>query len=535
MRSKIGWLALCLLLAAPALHADPGRTLRERYLGPDGLPSEAAYQQAQGIAPAPGSESCQWQPIFKLTYRSQDLARLDQAQPVATDCWLVRTRRFRAPYRALPVWDGRVYQQGGTLVVAAYTARCEQVVGKVTEAGLVFRPGLQASQVPLLAHRHLRYNPFTGQLWRRAPGGEVTEQQRFYLPWPLLSPAGSRLSATFQVIKRAGGEYALQARLGEMAVDLATCQVASGTIISRAPGYAPGLGPGCIMAAGPTEVLQVRGRLSDALTPQGGHLVLAGEYAPTAAPRPRVRIDGDFADWRSLPGIADPQGDITGHLQYSPDTDLLEFKVAHDGRRLYFYTRVAGRHGNTAPGDDRYYYYVYIDADRNPATGYPPTRDDDCYYGVDLGDDCEAQFEFVGGRFVKSFFGFTGAGGHRQVLSGQVQLGPSWYSRHDERGRPRTRYKVEYVRRGGKLYPTEDYTEGSSQDIAIALSPDGSECEMGVELTGFLRDRAGKLIIAPGQRIDLAVGVESSARVHGNTRWAADSTAVIHGYYLALD
>lgn len=550
---------ISLLLGATVAATDPAAALRERYLGPDGLPSEAAYLQAEGIAPAPNSETYSWRVIFKLSYRTQDLARLNEAEPLATDCYLVRTRKYAAPYRAAPVWEGRVYQAGDRLIVAAFTAQCERIVGHVGEDGdgVIFAPGITARSAPPLRLRDSRYNPFTGQLWRPEPGGSITEEQEFYLPFALLTPAGARAQCAFDIVRQPGARFALVARWGQSpayagaatqsqptegtvpCVTLATCAVGAETIIKQTDGYSPKLGPGCVMAAqrgvgdpAPT-IFEVRGELvADAVDASGEALVLKADLPPSAPPKPRVAVDGDFSEWRNIPGIADPRGDIPGYLQYDPDTDLLEFKVANDARHLYFYTRVAGRHGNTIAGDseDRFYYYVYIDADRSTATGYIPTRDDDCYYGVAIGDDCEAQYEFVGGRFVKTFFGFTGAGAEKEVLDGRVKLGPSWYSKEDAMGRARDRYKVEYVQRGGKLQVTGDYTEGTSDDIVVALSPDGSECEVGVELEGFLRDLSGKPIIAAGQRIDLAVGMEASGRVRGNRRWGADSTAPIYGY-----
>lgn len=524
-----------LLLAGSAALADPGRALRERYPGPDGLPSEAAYLPAAGIAPAPGSETYAWRVIFKLTYLTQDLARLDGAKPVATDCYLVRTRKYVAPYRAVPVWDGRVYQKNDKLVVAAYTSHCEEVIGYVADDGIVLEPGVASTSVPLLQLTEVHYNPFSGQLWRRVAGGAIVEEQELYLPFAVVNLKGEPVRCAFEVIRQEGGRFALVARSGGQQALLATAAINEESIIKQGEGYSPQLGRGCVMATtAATTVLEVRGEFAgEALEARGPSLVLTHELPASEMPKPRLKIDGDFSEWRSIAGIADPRGDIPGYLQYNPDTDLLEFKVANDAKHLYFYTRVAGRHGNTAKGDDRYYWYVYIDADRNPATGYTPTRDDDCYYGVAIGDDCEAQFEFVGGRFVKTFFGFTGVGTEKEVLAGRVKLGPAWYGKHDEAGRLRDRYKVEYVKRAEKRQMTEDYTEGTSEDIMMALSPDGSECEMRVELTGFLRDASGKQIIAPGQRIDLAVGAEASGAAWGNERWGADSTAPIYGYHIA--
>ena len=551
MKSAVTLVIAWSLFAAAALWADPGPALRQHYLGPEGLPSETAYLQAQGVAPAPETETYACQTVFKLTYLTEDLQRLDRADPIATDCYLIRTHSYMAPYRAAPVWDGRVYQRDDDLVVAAFTNSCEQVVGHVNADGEVVTSAPGNARIPLLRLKDINYNPFTGQLWRREPGGIIAGKDYLYLPFPLVSPQGKPVRCTFDIARQEGPRFALIARSGDKQAVLASCAVSDETILSKTDGYAPKLGPGCVMSAkGPTTVLEVQGTIADdALHLRGASIVLTKDLAGVASVKPQVTIDGNFSEWRNVPcgaavdpqaqrdcgrGVGDPRGDIPGYLQYNPDTDVLEFKVANDATRLCFYTRVAGRHGNTLKPDDRYYFYVYIDADRNPGTGYVPTRDDNCYYGVTIGDDCEAQFEFVGGRFVKTFFGFTGVGTEKEALTGRVKLGPSWYSREDPAGRTRDRYKVEYVKRDGKLQITADFTEGTSDDIVMALSPDGSECEMSVELTGFLHDQSGKQIIAPGQSIDLAVGAEASCGPWGNSdEWGADSTAPIYGYYIA--
>jgi hypothetical protein len=522
-----------LALFAALLTSDPGVALRERYLGPTGLPSETAYAQAHDILPVSGSETFDWQVVFKLTYRASDLAGAGETQPVHTDCYFVRTRRYTAPVRVEPVWDGRVYQSNDRLIVAAYTAKGERTYGYVDERSRVVPAddAHDASDLPQLKGAH--YNPFTGQLWRPVSGGKIEEQQRHYLPLALLNLRGETVRPAFRIEPTAANRFALVAVDGEKQITVATCS-RDGKSAARSPGYSPVLGPGCSMIVSePTTVVEVPGEIAtDVLDGLGPRLTLRRDLATPAGKR-TVQIDGRFDEWRSIAGMTDPEKDIPAYLQYNPDTDLLEFKVANDERYLYFYTRVAGRHGHTAAGKDRYYFYAYIDADRNPATGYLPTRDDDCYYGVTLGDDCEAQFEFVGGRFVKTFYGFAGRSTEKDVLAGRVALGASWYNRQDEQGRMRDGYKVEYIRRGGKISITKDLSEGTSDDITVALSPDGSECEMRAELSGFLAKANGEPIIATGQRIDLAAGVEASGQARGNSKWGADSTAILRGYSIA--
>ena len=141
-------------------------------------------------------------------------------------------------------------------------------------------------------------------------------------------------------------------------------------------------------------------------------------------------------------------------------------------------------------------------------------RDDDCYFGVDIGDDCEVQFEFVDNVFRKAFYGFCGRGGDENVLRQVVTLGKSQYGRLDDEGHERADYKTEYIYRGGATEITEDLKLGNSDTIEVAVSPDGSEVEVSSTLTGFLKDANGRPTLGPGQTIDLAAGMETDSKAY---------------------
>jgi hypothetical protein len=174
-----------------------------------------------------------------------------------------------------------------------------------------------------------------------------------------------------------------------------------------------------------------------------------------------------------------------------------------------------------------------MDVDQNPGTGFLPTRDDECYYGVDIGDDCEVQFEFINNAFRKTFYGFCGLGGDDEVLKQQVTIGKSQYGRLDENGVERAHYKSEYIYHDGVTQITEDFKLGTSDSIQLAVSPDGSEVEVVSTLTGFLKDPDGRSTVGPGQTIDIAAGMECDSKAYvGKTKWAADSTRAIRGYKL---
>jgi len=117
-------------------------------------------------------------------------------------------------------------------------------------------------------------------------------------------------------------------------------------------------------------------------------------------------------------------------------------------------------------------------------------------------------------------------------LSGKLELGPSYYSRTDSEGKMRKSYKMEYIHRDGVRSTTEDYTEGTSEDIIISLSPDGSEVEVRVEMAGFLKDINGNSLMHVGKKIDIAAGVEGSSDHYNSDDWGADSSSVIYGYII---
>jgi hypothetical protein len=253
---------------------------------------------------------------------------------------------------------------------------------------------------------------------------------------------------------------------------------------------------------------------------------------PDASPA-KITIDGNFDDWRNVTGVDDPRGDLVPYLEYVPDVDLLEFKVSHDDEHIYLYARVAGQVGRSHPDGGRSYFYAYLDVDQNPGTGFLPTRDDECYYGVDIGDDCEVQFEFVENKFRKTFYGFCGLGGDEDVLNQKVTIGKSQYGRFDANGREREHYKSEYIYRGGETEITEDLQLGTSDSIQLAVSPDGSEVEIVSNFAGFLKDPQGRPTIGLGQTIDIAAGMECDSKAYiGKSKWAADSTRAIRGYKL---
>jgi len=519
-----------------------------------------------------GQEAVSRHVTFQLTFANRDLiwigdpaspstmAHLKQgAQPLATDVQVsTLTTRWESPPRRY-MREARIASQDGKPLVYAFTAEREKVIGEVDAQGRFVPNDTYQSSKRLLPTwpedpAQLIYDRAENALYYEsdAPGPTIIERLDF-LPLDLVDSAGNRYLGEFSIDYGPSTEadrpstITLQVESQGKVIDVAKAGVPRsfrrdkvqlgsfdnerGTYWTEAAYRERGtVDP----QANLSVTFSVDGEFAAEIESNGSVLVLRNASAAAgSAKRAHITIDGNFDDWRNVAGVDDPRGDGVPYLEYIPDVDLLEFKVAHDNEHLYLYARVAGQVGRSHPDGGRAYFYAYMDVDQNPGTGFLPSRDDDCYYGVDVGDDCEVQFEFVNNALRKTFYGFCGLGGNENVLKQQVTLGKSQYGRLDEQGRERKDYKAEYTFRGGKTEITEDLKLGTSDTISLAISPDGSQVEVVSSLAGFLQDPQGRPTLKVGQTIDVAAGMECDSKLYpGKKHWGADSTPAIRGYRL---
>lgn len=532
---------------------------------------------------------------FELTFANRDLIWLGDpgspttmvsirpgARPIATDvCVRTLTEESRSIYRRYQR-EARIVPEGQSRTVYAFTKDREKIIGAIDEPGHFAANDFYRQSRELLPTwpadpSLLKYDAQQSALYYEVEmaGPQVTESLDF-LPLELQDSQGNDVGGHFainfgpsqpgdglasvaleltsgaQTVALAKASVPLCLRQSEMQLGSfdnprgtylseAAYRAGSDLAVARARAAEEDNAPGGGDAGGasfpePSVTVTIAGEFTPAVNSSGNALVVAAVPAsqdrPSGAP-PKIAIDGNFDDWRNVAGVDDPRGDLVPYLDYDPDVDLLEFKVANDDEHIYLYARVAGQVGCAHAVGGRSYFYAYMDVDRNAGTGFLPTRDDDCYYGVDIGDDCEVQFEFVDSTFRKTFYGFCGLGGDDNVLKQVVTLGKSQYGRLDDEGRERADYKAEYVYRNGRTEITEDLKLGTSDTIRLAVSPDGSEVEVVSDLKGFLKNAQGQPTLGLGQSIDVAAGMECSGRKPSrDSRWAADSTPAIRGYKL---
>lgn len=535
---------------------------------------------AAGAAAAPPADqrsaSIARRATLELTFANRDLIWLGDpasptaqvfvkpdARPTATDFYVTKRVESReSPFRHY-FREARIAVENKVRQVRAFTQQREMVIGVIDERGRFSPHEFYKNNRELLPtwpvdSSQLAYDSAENALYREidVPGPVVTEALDF-LPLALAgadgNPVSGRFSINYEPIEAGDTAHravvSLDPRNGESPIPLAQAIVPR--VFSRADvqlcsfdnqtaSYlmesAYRAGAVADRHSKPSVTFRFPGEFAPSVVSEGPSLVVTGRIPSSARPEvspPEIVVDGNFDDWRHVSGLDDARGDSVPYLEYVPDVDLLEFKVSHDDEHIYLYARVAGQVGRSHTDGGRSYFYAYMDVDRNPETGFLPTRDDECYYGVDVGDDCEVQFEFVDNMLRKTFYGFCGLGGNDNVLKQTVAIGKSQYGRYDARGAERANYKSEYTYRGGLTEITEDLKFGTSDTIQLAVSPDGGEVEIASTFTGFLKDSAGRPTVRLGQSIDVAVGMECDGKAYfGKTRWAADNTTAIRGYRL---
>jgi len=411
--------------------------IRSLYLDSNGLPDHNIFLQNHGLYPQ--QLTTELTPYFPISFLRSDVEEIDgllrpkkDAKPLNLDFFVENLRKFNSLNAAKPIWDGRVYEENNKIAVGGYSSKFnEKQVAEIDDRGrfITKMDNNLAPEFPILQipAEQIVFDPFEWKLLKLTPnnGQKIEDRTSDFLPIKLYDQSG-KLINDCRFALEAGSKRSTIVLNGiwqNKKIEIARCQLSKSEIVDRIQGYRPTLIEGCVQAgSGEIITFTFKGEFSENIV-QNENMLQINNFQDNSSialikiKQNIMKIDGLFQDWQNIEGVNDPKGDYVSYLYLNPDTDLLEAKVTNDDQYLYIYSRVVGAHGRTGE-KGRYYFYIYIDVDANPHTGYPPTRDDNCYFGVAIGDDCEAQFEFIGNKFVKTFFGFTGIGAEKEVLSG---------------------------------------------------------------------------------------------------------------------
>jgi hypothetical protein len=275
----------------------------------------------------------------------------------------------------------------------------------------------------------------------------------------------------------------------------------------------------------------------------------------SAEPVRKITIDGNFADWADVPAHTDPPNnehdtdhsgrqDKPRHVDH-PDVDILEFKFTHDEKNLYAYFKARGVIGRTqaaGPGKvaGRYYAIVTIDVDQDEKTGY--WLHEGGFYPTSGGYDVNGEIEWYNNRLntghyinhacrdekeLAQAFLDQSSGRYKKGLAGPY---PAGFLRI---GAGTYKHYTEWVYHpNGTITFVRDEGPKTLGIIKGAVSADGHELEMVIPLKGFLKDKAGKPVIALGQKINISMSLEASGELAPGGQWASNTAAPIKGYVL---
>ena len=287
-------------------------------------------------------------------------------------------------------------------------------------------------------------------------------------------------------------------------------------------------------------------------------LVLANWFdkqLTSTQPAGQVTIDGKFSDWAGIRSYTDPARDThdTEHKAKSdkpdyvdhPDVDLLEYKVTHDAKNLYFYLRARGRIGRTqkaagAKRAGRYYIAVTIDVDQNDETGY--WLHEGGYYPTSRGYDVNAEVEFYDGQFNTGHYLNHGAKNEAELKQAFLDQSSSKYVEGNDgpyqpgfmRVLPGTykNYTQWVYHKNGTITFVRDKGPVVLGIVSAMISADGHQLEMSVPMKGFLNDDKSRPIVALGRKLDISFSLEASGELASGGRWASDTGEPVEGYLL---
>lgn len=296
-----------------------------------------------------------------------------------------------------------------------------------------------------------------------------------------------------------------------------------------------------------------------------GAFCLETTTAVKAEPTHNIIIDGNFADWATVPSHSDPVGgpgvlhdgipdthDTDGEIPSyvpvyvnHPDIDLVEYKFTHDATNLYAYFRATGMIGNTisnASKHGRYYVIVTLDVDNNLATGYP--LHEGGYYPTSAGYDMNMEVEYYDGAFNTGHYLNHGALNQTELdeaiqdqINGIVRVVPGTYDYYSQWvwfDNPSTgTYQLPAPDNNASITFVSDKGPVYQGIIRIALSPDKHEAEMVAPFRGFMRSLTGDPIVALGKTLGISISLEASGELAPGNSWASDTGNPILGYYLA--
>ncbi len=238
---------------------NPIHVIQSLYLDSEGMPSHYEFLKTNGLYPI--QSVTQSTPYFTLSFLKDEVLKNDgefqlgeSADILNPDFYVETITKYKSVNIAVPVWDGRVYQDESDLILGGYSSKFnERPVGKINNKGLLISQleGVDADEFPILQipAEQLIFDPFEWKLLRIEQSRGETSQKSIstYLPIKIYGPHDEFLDNIRFELERlpASPSLVLYGIIDGKRMEVARCNLKDSDLVKRKEAFQPELIEGC--------------------------------------------------------------------------------------------------------------------------------------------------------------------------------------------------------------------------------------------------------------------------------------------------
>ena len=158
---------------------NPISVIQSQYIDGEGMPSREMFLKANGIYPL--NSATESSPYFTISFLKDDVLNKNgefklrkSAELLNMDFYIETVTKHNSINVAIPIWDGRVYEDKNNLIVGGYSSEFnERPVGRIDNKGLFISQldGVDSEEFPILQipAEQIIFDPFEWKLLKIKP------------------------------------------------------------------------------------------------------------------------------------------------------------------------------------------------------------------------------------------------------------------------------------------------------------------------------------------------------------------------------
>ncbi len=193
---------------AKVFTKNPINVIQSLYLDAEGMPSHDIFLRTNGLYPL--NINTQSTPYFMVSFLKDDVLGTkgefklsESVELLNLDFYVETITKYNAANIAVPIWDGRVYEDKNNLIVGGYSSKFnERPVGIINSKGLFVTQldGVYSKEFPILQipAEQIIFDPFQWKLLKMEPSkGEIIQKSTSsFLPIKIYKQNGELLNTT---------------------------------------------------------------------------------------------------------------------------------------------------------------------------------------------------------------------------------------------------------------------------------------------------------------------------------------------------